>query len=401
MSLERDRSWARGDANVASETQTGSPGKRGHTDRLTGPIRKPAATGTAHETSLTGTSWLSGVLGFGGSKGEADAHEEHDEKKDPTKDKDKKKKDGDHAEHAEADEGEGEGEGTGYTLTSETFGSDGDSGSSSESESESGETSGESDQVEGSGSEHARGDAAGAGGAPAAGPKLKLEHHTKKLAPGNANDTRARVAVGELVDFTSTVAGTWLATIGTATGPSALTFTWTAPASPGTAVIKCTTATGKSVSKTLTVIAPSSLKFKKASDTGFPAGQQGAQMVCNITVGPSSVCFGNVQWLEIPGPATGVWGYFKGNVGDLQHHPNPNWLQWSDNNDGLTDTAGFWGYPPPWKAGGWTWVIPNHYQVVGAAFSNHFVTTHQVFTMTKNGTSKVTKGGQATTPRKP
>jgi hypothetical protein len=153
------------------------------------------------------------------------------------------------------------------------------------------------------------------------------------------------------------------------------------------------------------VIAPSSLTFKKTADNAFKnpisASTQGAAMRCSLTVGPSSVCFSRVQWLEISRPATDVWGYFKTEAAaDLVHHPNEDWLTWNMNNTGLNDTAGFWGRPIG-KAGGFTWVVPNHYRVVGTSDSTLFTTTYQVFKMTKDGTSTVTKAGQATTPRKP
>jgi hypothetical protein len=131
----------------------------------------------------------------------------------------------------------------------------------------------------------------------------------------------------------------------------------------------------------------------------FTAGQQGVGMVTNVTVGPTTVSFGNVQWLEVPGPASSVSGYFKKfPAATLQHHPNPNWLTWNDSNTGLTDHASLWGFPKPWKRGGFQWNIPNKWRVVSVGGAGHvFTTTHQVFHMTdKKGTTSVSKGGAST-----
>ena len=80
---------------------------------------------------------------------------------------------------------------------------------------------------------------------------------------------------------------------------------------------------------------------------------------------PKSVSFGNVDSKEVSGPATNVHGYFEGRAGSFHHHDSGDtFLPIQDNNeDSVLDSAGFWGYPSPWRAGGYDWVIPNHFKV--------------------------------------
>jgi hypothetical protein len=134
------------------------------------------------------------------------------------------------------------------------------------------------------------------------------------------------------------------------------------------------------------------------SEDSWPSGVQGVGMITNVTVGPSSVSFANVEWLEVPGGPSNITGYFTKYKG-LQHHPNPNWLGWNAANTGLTDHASLFKWPKPWSPGGFQWNIPNKYRVASAGGNGHvFTTTHQVFRMTnKKGTTTITKGGAKVT----
>jgi hypothetical protein len=226
--------------------------------------------------------------------------------------------------------------------------------------------------------------------------KLEIKHQTVKHAAKGA-DTRTTVGVGEAVQLAGSVEGSWSANHGTISAARGAHATWTAPATAGSTTIRFS-AGGKSVSKTFRVIAPTGLTMKKASEDAFPAGQQGVGMITNVTVGPTSVSFGNVQWLEVPGPASGITGYFTRYPG-LAHKPNPNWLQWNDQNTGLTDHASLFRWPKPWAVGGFQWAIPNKWRVASAGGAGHvFTTTHQVFRMTnQRGTTTITKGGASVT----
>jgi hypothetical protein len=126
-------------------------------------------------------------------------------------------------------------------------------------------------------------------------------------------------------------------------------------------------------------------------------------MVTDVTVGPATVSFGNVQWLEVPGPATNVTGYFKrfntkklfNKPNKLFHHPNKNWLTWNDSNTGLTDEAAMHMAPPPYSPGTFQWDIPNMYRVAGSGDAGTmFTMTHQLFEMTDTfGTMRISKCG--------
>lgn len=225
-----------------------------------------------------------------------------------------------------------------------------------------------------------------------------IDSATEKRAPDGAANNRTTVGVGEVVHLTSTEAGTWHASAGTLHGKQGKKVTWTAPATPTGAGITLHVA-GQSATRPFTVIAPNSLKMVRFQVDSFPSGTQGAGMHTNVTVGPTSVCFGNVEWLEVGEDASNVTGYFKKiKPADLRHHPNPNWLPWNDQNTGLTDHASLGGAPKPWSAGGFQWNIPNKYRVTSVGGGGHvFTTTHQVFRMQKNGTTTITKGGASVT----
>jgi hypothetical protein len=110
------------------------------------------------------------------------------------------------------------------------------------------------------------------------------------------------------------------------------------------------------------------------------------------------VCFGNVQWLEVPGGPSQISGYFKKHH-PIDHHPNPDWLQWDNHNQSIYDHASLYRWPKPWFPGGFQWNIPNKYRVATTGGSGHvFMTTHQVFRITnKKGTTTITKGGARVT----
>lgn len=227
------------------------------------------------------------------------------------------------------------------------------------------------------------------------GPPVQIHSATAKKAPGGEADTRTTVAVGEVVHLTGSGAGTWRASAGKLNSKSGQKVSWTAPATPTTVAIALDVGPGQSASTGFTVIAPNSLKMVKFKEDSWPAGVQGAGMHTHVTVGPSSVCFSNVQWLEVAENGTSVTGYFKKfKAADLRHHPNPDWLTWNEQNTGLTDHASLFRWPKPWSAGGYQWVIPNKYRVASVADGGHvFTTTHQVFKMKKDGTTTITKGG--------
>jgi hypothetical protein len=196
------------------------------------------------------------------------------------------------------------------------------------------------------------------------------------------------------------VAGTWTATAGTpVTGASGKKFAWTAPDAPATVKITLTVG-AQTATKEITVIAPSSLSMVVNTNHGLTAGTAGVCMVTDVTVGPTTVNFGNTEWLEVSGPATGTSGYFtRFGAATLFHNPNPNWLGWNDRNTGLQDHAAWHAVPPPYSVGAFQWSVPNKYRVAGGSGSGTvFTTTTQLLQMTDTaGTMSVSKAGAAAT----
>jgi peptidoglycan hydrolase-like protein with peptidoglycan-binding domain len=235
---------------------------------------------------------------------------------------------------------------------------------------------------------------------------ITITSATVKAAPSGAANTRKRVGVGEVVDFTASTAGTWAASNGTPTsGASSTTFRWTAPAVADTVTITLTSGTQTSTD-TITVDAPKTISMRKVSSHTSLVGAGGACMLNEVTFGPTDVCLGAIQWLEVPGPATGVSGFFtKFSAATLHHNPNANFALVNDRNimepgpnNGPHDHCAWHSTPGPYKDGTFTWVVPNRYIVDGepASSGRFFTDTHQVFTMNAAGTMTITKAGATT-----
>jgi hypothetical protein len=124
-------------------------------------------------------------------------------------------------------------------------------------------------------------------------------------------------------------------------------------------------------------------------------------MELEVRLQPRNVNFGWVSFLEDPGPATGVTGYFAGfGAAALAHNPNPAFVRFSFNNTFRVDTAATvaGALPAPWAAGSWTWRIPNRYRCFNSTGAGTlFTTTVQRFTITAAGAVTVTKEGQSVT----
>jgi peptidoglycan hydrolase-like protein with peptidoglycan-binding domain len=244
------------------------------------------------------------------------------------------------------------------------------------------------------------------GGAPALPPAVPVvpapvtppgvTSQTVRSAPDGTPDTRTTVGVGERVRFTADTAGTWSVShgriIGLNTGSN---MVWEAPPTATAPTITITTPGGTRVIP-FTVIAPNNLSMVVATRDAIPAGTAGACMITNVTVNPLSVNFGRTQWLEVPGPATNVSGYFNQfAAATIFHNPNPNYLPFNDNNTGLRDHASWHAVPAPFSFGTFEWVIPNRYKIDGEsdAQGRLFTNTVQAFFMFPGGTMMITKAG--------
>lgn len=241
--------------------------------------------------------------------------------------------------------------------------------------------------------------------AAAPAPVLAIASATVKAAPSGAPSSRKRVGVGEVVVFTATAAGTWAASAGTAAGPASTTFRWTAPATGGSVTITLTSG-GTSITDTITVVAPATISMRNVGSHATQIGAGGACMLTKVTFSPTDVCLGAMQWLEVPGPGTGVSGFFtKFSAATLHHNPNVNYALVDDNNvmeagpnNGPNDHCAWHAIPGPYSDGAFTWDIPNRYLIDGEAATagRYFTDTHQVFTMNAAGTLTITKAGATT-----
>jgi len=249
-------------------------------------------------------------------------------------------------------------------------------------------------------------DALFSGGAPAFPPVVPVTPppttaptvttQTLIAAPDGTADTRTTVGVGERVRLTGNTAGTWTASEGTIIGlNTGSNVIWEAPAVAANPVITLTTPGGATATN-FTVIAPDSLDMIIGARHNIAVGTAGACMITNVTVQPLNVSFGRTQWLEVPGPASNITGYFtRFSAAQLRHHPNPRYLPFNDLNTGLTDHAAFHNAPPAFSDGTFDWVIPNRYKIDGEsdAQGRHFVDTTQAFTMLSDGTVMIDKSG--------
>lgn len=129
----------------------------------------------------------------------------------------------------------------------------------------------------------------------------------------------------------------------------------------------------------------------------FPPGVAGAGMLLEARFAPRNVSLGFIEWLENPGPASGVSGYFAGLAAtgvDLSHHPNPAFVPIRLNNTFRSDHAFGSGFAAPWSAGAFRWDIPNRYRRIGSGDAGTvFTTTHQRFSITAAGVVTISKGG--------
>lgn len=242
---------------------------------------------------------------------------------------------------------------------------------------------------------------------PAAPPAPTITSATVKAAPSGAANTRTRVGVGEVVNFTGSVAGTWTASIGTASGPNSTTFQWTAPATTSNTTATITlTAGSQSVSKTMTVVPPSTISMRNVGSHSSLVGPGGACMLTEVTIGTTDVCLGAIQWLEVPGPASSISGFFtKYTASQLEHHPNTHYALINDSNimhagpnNGPNDHCAWHTTAGPYSNGAFSWVIPNKYILDGesATSGRGFTNTTQHFTMNAAGTMTITKAGAST-----
>ena len=129
-------------------------------------------------------------------------------------------------------------------------------------------------------------------------------------APGNTNNARTTIGIGELVHLNGMPGNTvWsVSGGGSLSGTNGGGVNYTAPLSPTTATINATVETAK-LSVTFNIIAPNSVTVLSQVDwppgTANPSGTlMGAETDYIDAIGPTNVSFDNVYFRENPQPAS-------------------------------------------------------------------------------------------------
>ncbi len=242
---------------------------------------------------------------------------------------------------------------------------------------------------------------------------------TAKAAPSGAKADRSKVGVGESVTFTGSAPGTWSASSGAAKGASptkkgakkaasSATFAWTAPAvtTATSATITLKVSGLPDANKKLTVVPPNKISMKNSGSHSAQVGAGGACMLTEVTFAPLAVNLGAMRWLEEPGPATSVSGYFsRFTAATLAHKPNTHFALVNDKNvmeagpkNAPNDHIAAHTLPSPYKTGAFEWVIENQYILDGEAKSKgrRFAKTTQRYEMDGAGNLTITKAGATT-----
>lgn len=114
-------------------------------------------------------------------------------------------------------------------------------------------------------------------------------------------------------------------------------------------------------------------------------------MNLKVTLHSTDVSFNRVQIREIPGSASGIYGYFtNSSAADLYHNP-PDWGQVGAENN-TPDHAWWQDAEPPWYEGGFQWFIPVEWRVVGSTNAGTLPNRVQTISITDtNGTTTINK----------
>jgi hypothetical protein len=219
------------------------------------------------------------------------------------------------------------------------------------------------------------------------------------VATTPANRARTILGVGEQVNlsFSPTLwtNAVWLTTAGSLSTNYGISTTFTAPSNAASATIKIFVA-GKSTSISYKVIEPVGIDHAQIIGTNsFPLLAAGAGMTNAVWIAPTSVSFYRVNILEVGEDATNITGFFSQWTPQQLHHSTADhWTPLNQANE-LSDWAAFpsGGYSP-WSAGGFEWIIPQKWQVIGSGLTNSMAGgSVQVFSIDDFGTARVTKYG--------
>lgn len=237
---------------------------------------------------------------------------------------------------------------------------------------------------------------------PSASRICTVTSQTMASAPDGSDDSRTVVGPGEAVLFKANRRANWHTSSGTpmSTESGRRKFEWQAPSTPGKSTITATPVGRRApCSITITTIEPWSIMFNKIEELSYAAGMAGAGMRLDAEFAPDNVSFQNLQWLELPGPATEVNGFFEGIPASgscppsgvtLQHCPNPTWVNIDWRNTQRDKALLTWG-TGPWGFGTFEWKISNRYRVNGESDEHPLPDTTQWFMLEPSGKVTIIK----------
>src|SRR5205823_4414008 len=154
------------------------------------------------------------------------------------------------------------------------------------------------------------------------------------------------------------------------------------------------TVDGKDVSQGISVLAPTTVTFKKSGSAGsFTDEQAGVGMSLDMKIGPDNVSFGGIQVQEKPGNAASATGVFAKMPN--AHQPSASWTDVNnDNSTGQPDDAWAGPFEQPVQMGKLVWNIPYLWQASGGGGGGSFFIANQSMEVVDSkGTMTIIKGG--------
>ncbi len=217
------------------------------------------------------------------------------------------------------------------------------------------------------------------------------------VATTPTNQARTIIGVGEQVNLsfnpTLPTNAVWSTTAGGFSVRSGTTTQLTAPSNAANVTVTATVF-GKSINKIFSVVEPTGIDHAQITGTNsYPLGAAGAGMTNTIWIAPTSVSFYRVSVLEIGEDATNIWGFFSQWTPQQLHHSTADkWTALNQANQ-FKDAANFGSYSSWGTGGGFTWNIPERWQVTGSGVTNSMTGCAQIFSIDVNGAASIDKYG--------
>jgi hypothetical protein len=209
------------------------------------------------------------------------------------------------------------------------------------------------------------------------GQKYMLTHLCAASTPPNRD--RLTIGVGEAVDLSGMPVNTiWNTSAGTLSATSGTGATLTAPDRKTQAKVTATVGNA-SIDVSFSVIEPSGeTAVKFGADEAYTYG---AGMNLLITVHPTDVSFYKVQMSEVAGPPSNITGIYTNSAYAPPYHwpsgtfgVTNSWITLTEDNQ-WSDHTWFQIYADPIYPGGYDYVIPMRWRVVGDDVTSFFRAT--------------------------